>query len=148
MRWSNLRNMVWPPVDFILVADFDAGDIQRMLSEDGYLRKLAKRVQTDAPSKRDGAIVALVALGNTGDTLGAGHHSVVFAGQKLKVTILVKAGVMEAIKREKTIHVLVARLNQKSNALSAASALAHLVGIGKSRWWVVTMVSLFIRLVR
>ena len=70
MRWSNLRNMVWSPVEFTLVADFDAGDIQRVLSQDGYLRKLAKRVQIDVPSKRDGAIIALVALGNTGDTQG------------------------------------------------------------------------------
>ena len=36
-----------------------------MLSQDGYLRKLAKRVQSHVPSKSDGAIIALVALGNT-----------------------------------------------------------------------------------
>jgi len=61
------------PIDFILSqADFGAGDIQRALSQDGYLRELAKRVQIDVPSRRDGAIIALVALGNTGDTQGAG----------------------------------------------------------------------------
>jgi hypothetical protein len=86
MRWSNLRNMVWscaPPPFSLLISNVD--DIQRVLSQDGYLRKLAKRVQSQVPSKRDGAIIALVALGNT--TQGAGRRGVVFVGQKLNVNV-------------------------------------------------------------
>ncbi|KAF8550326.1 ARM repeat-containing protein [Imleria badia] len=82
-------------------------DVQRMLSEDGYLQKLAKRVQSHVPNKRDGAIIALVALGSTP----------------------VRAAVTEAIRAAETIQVLVARLNKKSTALAAALALAHLMGI-------------------
>ena len=55
----------------ILVTDFNVDDIQRVLSHDGYLRKLAKRAQSHAPGTRDGAIIALVALG---DTQGAGRR--------------------------------------------------------------------------
>ena len=47
------------------MTDFDTGDIRDMLSKNGYLRKLAERAQSHVPSKRDGAIIALVALGNT-----------------------------------------------------------------------------------
>ncbi|KAG6369735.1 hypothetical protein JVT61DRAFT_13604 [Boletus reticuloceps] len=84
-------------------------DIQHVMSRDGYLRKLAIRSQSHVQSKRGGAIIALVALGNA----------------RARVT----AAVMQAIKAAKTIHILVTRLNQKSTALSAASALADLVKI-------------------
>jgi hypothetical protein len=52
-------------------------------------------------------------------------------------TYVVRTAVKDAIDAEKTIPVLVARLNRKSTALSAASALAHLVKIGTSPYlWV------------
>ncbi|KAF8440044.1 armadillo-type protein [Boletus edulis BED1] len=88
-------------------------DIQHVMSRDGYLRKLAMRSQSHVQSKRGGAIIALVALGNA----------------RARVT----AAVMEAIKAAKTIHILVTRLNQKSTALSAASALAGLVKIADDK---------------
>ncbi|KAH0833833.1 hypothetical protein J3R83DRAFT_10997 [Lanmaoa asiatica] len=92
-------------------------DIRRVLSQGGYLGKIAKRVQSHVPSERDGAITALVALGTT---QGARRMAVI-----------------EAIKAAKTIHVLVTRLSRKSTALPAASALARLVRIDS----VVMMVS-------
>lgn len=55
---------------------------------------------------------------------------------------------MEAIEAAKTIHVLITRLNQKSTALSAASALARLVMIGRSPSRTANRVGLFIRSVR
>ena len=135
MHWSNLRSMVIAVCSTsIRVTDCDADDVQRMLSQDGYLRKLANRVQSHLPSKRDGAITALTALGNT---QGAGRRGVV-VGRKLNAPMLVRAAVTEAIRAAKTIHVLVARLNQKSTALAAASVLAHLVRIGKSPRWTLT----------
>ncbi|KAF8124351.1 armadillo-type protein [Boletus edulis] len=82
-------------------------DVRHMLSQDGYLQKLAKRIQSHVLSKCDGAIVALVALGYT----------------------QARPSVTEAIQAAKTIEVLVARLNQKSTALSAASALGRLARI-------------------
>ncbi|KAG8215129.1 hypothetical protein J3R82DRAFT_8591 [Butyriboletus roseoflavus] len=83
-------------------------DVRHVLSQAGYLQKLAKRVQSHVPSTREGATMALVDLG--------------------KVQAL-RTSVMEAIEAAKTTHVLVARLNQRSTALSAASALARFVKI-------------------
>lgn len=54
-----------PTSILLFMTDLDVGDIQRVLSQDGYLLKLAERAQSRIPSKRDGAIFALVALGNT-----------------------------------------------------------------------------------
>ena len=118
----------------VLVTEFDVDDIQRVLSQDGYLRKFAKRIQSHVPTKRDGAIIASVALGNT---QGAACHGVVFVGRKLDVTALVRSAVTEATKTAKTIHVLAARLDQLSTALSTASALAHLLRTGKSPSWTI-----------
>lgn len=59
---------------FILVTDFDVDDIRLVLTRDGYLQKLAKRVQSRVPSTCDGAIMALVALGTN---QGAGRHTVI-----------------------------------------------------------------------
>ncbi|KAG9312369.1 hypothetical protein JVU11DRAFT_6742 [Chiua virens] len=91
-----------------LVTFVKYGDVQATLSEDGYLQKLAKQAHSHVPSKRDGAIIALVTLGNAE----------------------VKSDVMNAINGAKTIQVLVGQLKQKATALSAASALARLVELG------------------
>lgn len=89
MHWSNLRSMVIAVCSTsIRVTDCDADDVQRMLSQDGYLRKLANRVQGHLPSKRDGAITALTALGNT---QGAGRRGVV-VGRKLNATNVSEGG--------------------------------------------------------
>ncbi|KAF8841639.1 ARM repeat-containing protein [Paxillus ammoniavirescens] len=81
---------------------------RRALIDDGHLHTLATRAQSHITHKRDGAIMTLVALSEKGQ---------------------VRAAVKAAITKARTIETLVARLKQKSNALSAASALAGLVKI-------------------
>lgn len=76
--------MVVPDQFFGLVIDFDLDDIRLVLSEAGYLQKLAKRAQSHVPNTRDGATMALVDLGKV---QGAGGVMLsYFFGQKLKVT--------------------------------------------------------------
>lgn len=69
-----VRSCVPLLINFILLTDLDVDKIRLMMSRDGYLKKLAKRVLSHVPSTRDGAIMALLDLC---ENQGAGRHIVI-----------------------------------------------------------------------
>lgn len=109
----------------------DTDNVQAVLAPDDCLRKIAKRAKNEVPAECDVAILALVTLGNTEGELWCGVVMIPDAVLKGH-TYVARAAVKDAIDAEKTIPALVARLNYKSTALFAASALARLIKIGKS----------------